>query len=108
MSKIKPRAKIPKEAELDEIIEIKTLIRHPMHSGRVKDANGKTIPRHIINKFEAKFNGKIVFSMKLEPSISSNPYVSFPFKVFESGKFELEWMEDGGEIYRLSKSVKVS
>ena len=36
MSKIKPRAKIPKEAELDEVIEIKTLIRHPMHSGRVK------------------------------------------------------------------------
>ena len=31
MSKIKPRAKIPKEAELDEVIEIKTLIRHPMH-----------------------------------------------------------------------------
>ena len=27
MSKIKPRAKIPKEAELDEVIEIKTLIR---------------------------------------------------------------------------------
>ena len=26
MSKIKPRAKIPKEAELDEVIEIKTLI----------------------------------------------------------------------------------
>ena len=51
MSKIKPRAKIPKEAELDEVIEIKTLIRHPMHSGRVKDANGKTIPRLIINKF---------------------------------------------------------
>ena len=41
MSKIKPRAKIPKEAELDEVIEIKTLIRHPMHSGRVKDVDGK-------------------------------------------------------------------
>ena len=58
MSKIKPRAKIPKEAELDEVIEIKTLIRHPMHSGRVKDVNGKTIPRLIINKFNAMFNGK--------------------------------------------------
>ena len=108
MAKIKPRAKIPKEAQLDEIIEIKTLIRHPMHSGRVKDADGKTIPRHIINKFEAKFNGKLVFSMNLEPSISSNPYVSFPFKVYESGEFELEWTEDGGEIYKLSKSVNVS
>ena len=49
MSKIKPRAKIPKEAELDEVIEIKTLIRHPMHSGRVKGSDGKTIPRLIIN-----------------------------------------------------------
>ena len=58
MSKIKPRAKIPKEAELDEVIEIKTLIRHPMHSGRVKDVDGKTIPRLIINKFKALFNGK--------------------------------------------------
>ena len=63
---------------------------------------------NIINKFAAKFNGKLVFSMSLEPSISSNPYVSFPFKVYESGKFELEWTEDGGEIYKLSKSVKVS
>ena len=33
MSKIKPRGKVPKKAAIDEIIEIKTLIRHPMHSG---------------------------------------------------------------------------
>ena len=107
MAKVRPRAKIPKEAELDEIIEIKTLIRHPMHSGRVKDAEGKTIPRHIINKFEAKFNGEVIFSMKLEPSISSNPYISFPFKIIQAGKFELEWTEDGGEVYKLSKSMKI-
>ena len=77
MSKIKPRAKIQKEAELDEVIEIKTLIRHPMHSGRVKDVDGKTIPRLIINKFNAMFNGKVVFAVNLEPSISSNPYIYF-------------------------------
>lgn len=108
MAKVKPRAKIPKEAEIDEVIEIKTLIRHPMHSGRVKNAEGKTIPKHIINKFEAKFNGELIFSMKLEPSISSNPYISFPFKVLKSGKFDLEWTEDGGNIYKLSKNMKVT
>ena len=108
MAKIKPRAKIPKEAELGEIIEIKTLIRHPMHSGRVKNAEGKTIPRQIINKFEARFNGDLIFSMNLEPSISSNPYISFPYKVSDSGNFDLLWTEDGGEIYKLSKNMKVS
>ena len=45
MSKIKPRGKVPKKASVDELIEIKTLIRHPMHSGRMKDKNGKNIPK---------------------------------------------------------------
>ena len=61
MSSVKPRVKVPKEVSVDEIIEIKTLIRHPMHSGRMKDADGKTIPRQIINAFSAKFNGNEVF-----------------------------------------------
>ena len=61
MSSIKPRVKVPKEVSVDEIVEIKTLIRHPMHSGRMKDADGQTIPRQIINSFSAKFNGKRFF-----------------------------------------------
>ena len=63
MSKVKPRGKVPKKATIDEVIEIKTLIRHPMHSGRMKDVDGQTIPRQIINSFSAKFNGKEVFQM---------------------------------------------
>ena len=66
MSSIKPRVKVPKEVSIDEIVEIKTLIRHPMHSGRMKDPEGQTIPRQIINSFSAKFNGKEIFQMDLE------------------------------------------
>ena len=47
MASIKPRVKVPKEVSIDEIVEIKTLIRHPMHSGRMKDADGQIIPRQI-------------------------------------------------------------
>ena len=80
MSKIKPRGKVPKKASVDEIIEIKTLIRHPMHSGRMKDKNGKNIPKRIINKFLVKFNGKQVFGMDLEPSISTKTLILFIVK----------------------------
>ena len=99
MSSIKPRVKVPKEVSIDEIVEIKTLIRHPMHSGRMKDADGQTIPRQIINFFSAKFNGKEVFQMDLEPSISTNPYIVFQYKAKESGKFDFEWIDDNGETY---------
>ena len=108
MSSIKPRVKVPEEVSIDEIIEIKTLIRHPMHSGRMKDNNGQIIPRQIINSFSAKFNGKEVFQMDLEPSISTNPFIVFQYKVKESGKFDFEWIDDNGEKYFISKEMVVS
>ena len=108
MSSIKPRVKVPKEVSIDEIIEIKTLIRHPMHSGRMKDNNGQIIPRQIINSFSAKFNGKEVFQMDLEPSISTNPFIVLQYKVKESGTFDFEWIDDNGEKYYISKEMTVS
>jgi hypothetical protein len=36
MAKIKPRVKVPKKAAAGEIVEIKALISHPMHTGRAK------------------------------------------------------------------------
>ena len=108
MSSIKPRVKVPKEVSIDEIIEIKTLIRHPMHSGRMKDNNGQIIPRQIINSFSAKFNGQEVFQMDLEPSISTNPFIVFQYKVKESGTFDFEWIDDNGEKYYISKEMTVS
>ena len=108
MSKIKPRGKVPKTASVNEIIEIKTLIRHPMHSGRMKDKDGKKIPKRIINKFLVKFNGKQVFGMDLEPSISTNPYIAFPFKAKQTGTFNFEWIDDNGDKYNMSRKMTVS
>jgi sulfur-oxidizing protein SoxZ len=107
MTDVKPRVRVPKTAEVDEIIEIKTLIRHPMHSGRVIDGDGYTIPRQIITSFEAKFNGETIFSVEIKPSVSANPFITFPFKVTEAGTFEFIWTEDTGEVFNLSKKMKV-
>ena len=108
MNKVKPRVKVPKKTVFGEIIEIKTLIRHPMHSGRMKDAKGEKIPRQIINTFNVKFNGRDIFRMTLEPSISTNPYVAFPFKVKETGVFDFEWIDDNKQKYNISKTMIVS
>ena len=107
MAQGKPRVKVPKTAKAGAVIDIKTTISHPMHSGLAKDKKGNPIPRQIINKFECKFNGKVVFTADLEPSIAANPYIQFSVKVNESGTFEFIWYEDGGANYTTSKDITV-
>ena len=108
MAKVKPRVKVPKTAKTGEIIEIKTLISHPMHSGRGIDGEGNIIPRNIINKFLVKFNNVEVMNVELKPSVSSNPFFTFPFKVESSGEFEFIWFEDGGEVFTAKKNIVTS
>jgi sulfur-oxidizing protein SoxZ len=70
-------------------------------------SDGNLVPRKIINSFTAKFNGKTIFNVDMRPSVSSNPFLIFPFKVTESGTFDFIWVEDGGKEYTASKKVKI-
>jgi len=107
MAKVKPRVKVPKTASAGEVITIKTLISHKMESGQRKDSDGKAIPRQIINKFTAEFNGQPVFSADIHPAVSANPYLEFTAKVSESGKFTFTWVDDGS-VYTDEQEIAVS
>ena len=103
-----PRVRVPKSARKGEMIEIKTLISHEMESGQRKDSAGKTIPRQIINKFIAEFNGKQVFAADWHPAISANPYQSFFYKASESGEFKFSWKDDNGQTYTSTSKIEVA
>lgn len=103
----KPRIKIPKEAKKGEIIQIKTLIAHPMESGQRKSPDGKTIPRKIINKFVCEFNGKPVFAAALEPAVSANPYIQFNARIDEAGTFKFSWTDDDGTVVTAEEKITI-
>ena len=105
---VKPRVKVPKQAAAGETITIKTLISHTMESGQRKDADGNVIPRSIINRFTADFNGENVIDIKLEPAISTNPSFQFEAVVPESGEFKFTWYDDDGSVYDEAKKITVS
>ena len=107
-SGVKPRVKVPKSAAAGEVITIKTLISHKMESGQRKDKEGNLIPRSIINRFVADFNGQNVIDVTLEPAISTNPYFEFEATVPESGEFTFTWYDDDGDVYTTSKKIEVS
>ena len=107
MAQIKPRVKLPRTIAAGEVFTVKTLINHNMESGRRMAKDGSKIPRRIINRFEATFNGEPVFTMELEPAISANPYIEFEMKVDGAGELSLKWLDDDGSVYQSSDEIAI-
>lgn len=94
----KPRIKLPENAKVGDIIDIKTAVTHPMETGNRRDAEGRPIPRKIIKSFTATFSGTPVFRAEFGPGISANPFISFSMRVTGPGVFEFSWSDDDGKI----------
>lgn len=86
----------PKTARRGEIIEIRTLIAHPMDSGFLIDSQGRKVPRNILQRFTCRYHGELVFSAEMFAAIAANPYLVFYAVATESGTLEFEWQGDNG------------
>ena len=101
------RIAVPPTATKGEVIEIKTLISHPMDNGHRYDLTGKIIPRHIIHTFFVTYNGREIFRANLQPAQATNPYFVFHTTAIESGDFHFTWLDDDGSVYTGTKSITV-
>lgn len=101
------RINMPEQAQRGEIIEIRTLISHPMDNGYNYDANGHLIPRKIINTFIVTYNGVEVFRANMHPAQAANPFFQFYTVAVESGVLVFTWIDDDGTIYNGSQAITV-
>jgi sulfur-oxidizing protein SoxZ len=86
----------PKSARPGEVIEIKALIMHQMETGFRPGTDGRLIPRNIIQRFVATWNGQEIFAMAFSPAIAANPFVSFFAVARQTGTVEFHWTGDEG------------
>ncbi len=108
MQNVRTRVSVPKQAGRGEIIEIKTLVSHPMNNGFMIDRGGRRIPRQLINRLEALYNGEMMFWAILHEAFSSNPLISFFTRATHSGRIEFKWYDDDGSIYTDSAEITVA
>ena len=94
-------------AKRGEIIEIKTLIQHPMETGYRLDSKGAVIARDIISRFTCAYNGEVVFRAELFPAISANPFIAFSTVAMESGELVFSWIDDNGQIQSEIRQITV-
>ena len=98
---------LPPRAKRGEIIEIKTLIAHPMETGYRLDTTGAAIPRDIISRFVCRYNGDEIFRAELFPAIAANPFIAFFTTATESGELVFNWTDDHGQTQTEIRQITV-
>ena len=101
---------MPKTAKRGELIEIRTLIAHPMETGYRAAEDGRLQPRDLIRRFSCRyFDGRDdveVFSAELFPAIAANPYIAFSTVATASGTLRFGWQGDNG--FAQTESVELT
>jgi sulfur-oxidizing protein SoxZ len=98
---------IPAKASKGQIVEIKTLLSHPMETGFRPDNQGKLIARDIVNRFECEIDGALIFAADLHPAISANPFFTFTMRAERSGEVTFRWRDDRGQITEEKRKLVV-
>ena len=102
-----PRIRAPQTARRGDVVEIKTLITHPMETGQRVDTGGKPIPRKILKAFACSMNGAEVFAATLEPAISANPYLAFFLRIDGPTVLGFAWTDDDGTVHRAEHRIAI-
>ena len=90
------RVQLPPAAKRGEVIEVRISIQHPMETGFRYDLGGKPIPKNVINRLVARYNGEQIFRAEMGSGIAANPYLQFYAVADASGEFAFEWVDDEG------------
>ena len=97
----------PTRAKVGDIIEIKTLVSHPMETGYRVGLGGEMIPRDIIQSFVCTYNGEEIYRAEFSQAIAANPYLTFHTMAVETGVLEFRWTGDNDFLLVETASITV-
>ncbi len=97
----------PSRAKVGDIIEIKTLVSHPMETGYRVGLGGEMLPRDIIQTFTCAYNGEEIYRAEFSPAVAANPYLSFHTQATETGVLEFRWTGDNDFLLVETVSITV-
>jgi sulfur-oxidizing protein SoxZ len=99
-----PRIRIPRSARAGEVIEIRTLIEHPMETG-LHQAGAR---RDMLTRLLVRMNGETVLAADLRNGTSANPYHVFFVRMDRTSQFEFTWTDEAGRSARAEARVTVA
>ena len=99
---------MPATARRGDVIDIRTLIAHPMETGYRPGADGAILPRNLIRRFTCHYDDVLVFSAELFPAVAANPFIAFSTVAIASGTLRFVWTGDNGFTQTETTSLVVA
>ena len=87
---------MPATAKRGDVVEIRTLIAHPMETGYRRGDDGRILPRNLIRRFACRYDGETVFEAELHPAVAANPLIAFSTVATTTGALTFTWEGDNG------------
>ena len=87
------------------VVQVKSLITHPMDTGLRRNSKGDKIPAHYITEVLVEANGEPVMTANWTGSISKNPFISFNYIGDKSDVVKLSWKDNLGKSDSKEKIV---
>lgn len=108
LSELKPRLRVSSPARRGEVVEVRTLVSHPMETGYRRDTVGARIPRNVLTALVCTYGDREVFRVHLHPAIAANPYIAFSLRAERSGSVHARWEKDGVVLAETSAMLEVT
>ncbi len=90
---------------LEDWIEIRALIEHPMESGQRYDENNQRVPAHFIREITILCNGQEILKSDWGPGVAKNPFFSMRYRGNPGDVIELVWHDNLGYSERALTQV---
>jgi sulfur-oxidizing protein SoxZ len=99
---------VPPAPRRGDIIEIRTLIAHPMETGFRAGSDGQRVPRDLIRRLSCRYDGELIFSAEFFAAVAANPYCAFHTIATNSGTLSFSWEGDNGFMQTETVAISVT
>lgn len=108
MEKRKALIKIkPKKYKDGEVVKVSFMVMHPMDTGLVKDKKTKElIPAQYISNVKFSYKGKLITTLNVWETLSTNPVFTVPMKIDGAGDLTVTYTENTGEVHEKTMKIK--
>jgi sulfur-oxidizing protein SoxZ len=101
-----PRIRAPRSARPGEVVEIRTLIEHPMETG-LRHQGARTVPRDMLNRLTVRVNGAVALQAELRNGTAANPYHVFFLRLDRTSELDFTWTDEAGRSARATTRITV-
>ena len=102
-----PRIRIPRSARRGEVIEVRTLMEHPMETG-LRHEGAAAVPRDMLARLMVRMNGETLLAVDFHNGTAANPYHVFFVRLDRTSSFDFTWTDEAGRTARAEARVTVA